>query len=324
MLAPTIRAFATALCVAGVSVASTAQAQEWPARPIRLIVPFPAGGGTDNVARTIANGIAEGLGQPIVVENRGGAGGTLGADVVAKAPPDGYTIGIATSSTHPAAVVLQKDVPYDPVKSFAPVTLIGTTPYILVASPEFPAKTLRDFIAHVKANPGKTSYASVGVTTLGYLLTEQFKLMAGIDMLHVPYRGASQAYPDVISNRVSAFLDNPTGSAGLVKDGRLRAFAVTQKSAVLPDVPTFADGGVAGFEAVFWYGYVAPANTPRAIVERIQREVAKFVASPAGKADLAGKDIHPVASTPDEFAKTIAADVATFRQLADKVGVKPE
>lgn len=318
------RALATAICVAGVSLAAASQAQEWPTKPIRLIVPFPAGGGTDTVARTIANGIAEGLGQPIVVENRGGAGGMLGSDVVAKAAPDGYTIGIATSSTHPAAVVLQKEVPYDPIKGFAPITQIGTTPYILVASPEFPAKTLAEFTAYVKANPGKVSYASVGTTTLGYLLTEQFKLMAGIDMLHVAYRGAAQAYPDVIANRVSAFLDNPTGSAGLVKDGRLRAFAVTQKSSVLPDVPTFADGGVAGFDAVFWYGYVAPANTPRPIVERIQREVAKFVASPAGKADLASKDIFPVASTPDAFARTIAADVASFRTLADKIGLKAE
>ena len=323
MLASTIRASA-AFCIAAGLLAAPAQAQDWPTKPIRLIVPFPAGGGTDNVARTIANGITEALGQPIVVENRGGAGGTLGADVVAKAAPDGYTIGIATSSTHPAAVVLQKDVPYDPVRNFAPITLIGTTPYILVASPEFPAKTLREFVAHVKANPGKVSYASVGVTTLGYLLTEQFKQIAGIDMLHVPYRGASQAYPDVISNRVSAFLDNPTGSAGLVKDGRLRAFAVTQKSAVLPEVPSFADAGVAGFDAVFWYGYVAPANTPLAIVERIQREVAKFVSSPAGKADLASKDINGIASTPDDFARTIAADVANFRALAEKAGVKPE
>jgi tripartite-type tricarboxylate transporter receptor subunit TctC len=323
-MAALTRVLAAAICVAGVAFAGASDAQEWPTKPIRLIVPFPAGGGTDTVARTIANGITEGLGQPIVVENRGGAGGMLGSDIVAKAAPDGYTIGIATSSTHPAAVVLQKEVPYDPVKGFAPITLIGTTPYILVASPEFPAKTLSEFIAQVKANPGKISYASVGVTTLGYLLTEQFKLMAGIDMLHVAYRGASQAYPDVIANRVSAFLDNPTGSAGLVKDGRLRAYAVTEKSAALPDVPTFADGGVPGFDAVFWYGYVAPPNTPRPIVERIQREVAKFVTSPTGQADLASKDIRPVASTPDAFAQTIASDVATFRDLANKIGLKPE
>jgi tripartite-type tricarboxylate transporter receptor subunit TctC len=323
MRSATVRALA-ALCIFGILPAAPALAQSWPTKPIRLIVPFPAGGGTDVVARTIANGITEGLGQAIVVENRGGAGGTLGADIVAKAAPDGYTIGIATSSTHPAAVVLQKDVPYDPVKSFAPITLIGTTPYILVASPEFPAKTLAEFVAHAKANPGKINFASVGATTLGYLLTEQFKLLAGIDMLHVPYRGAAQAYPDVMANRVSVFLDNPTGSAGLVKDGRLRGYAVTQKSAVLPEVPTFAEAGVPGFDAVFWYGYVAPAGTPPAIIERIQREVSKFVNSPHGKADLASKDISPVASTPDAFAKTIATDVTNFKTLADKVGVKPE
>jgi tripartite-type tricarboxylate transporter receptor subunit TctC len=317
-----MRVLTAVVCVAGGT--GMAAAQEWPVKPIRLVVPFPAGGGTDTVARVVANGITEGLGQPIVVENRGGAGGMLGSDVVAKAAPDGYTIGIATSSTHPAAVVLQKEVPYDPAKAFAPITLIGTTPYILVSSPEFPAKTLAEFTAYVKANPGKVSYASVGTTTLGYLLTEQFKIMADIDMLHVAYRGAAQAYPDVMANRVSAFLDNPTGSAGLVKDGRLRAYAVTQKSGALPDVPTFADGGVKGFDAVFWYGYVAPANTPRSIVERIQREVAKYVNSPAGRAELLSKDINPVASTPDAFANTIASDMSTFRDLANKIGLKPE
>jgi tripartite-type tricarboxylate transporter receptor subunit TctC len=301
-----------------------AQAQDWPVRPVKLIVPFPPGGGTDLVARTVANHLQQALGQPIVVDNRSGAGGTIGSDVVSKATPDGYTIGIATSSTLPAAVILQKGVPYDPVDGFAQITKIGTTPYILVSGNDVPARTLSEFVAYVKANPGKVSYASVGVTTLGYLLTEQFKIVAGINMLHVPYRGAAQAYPDVVANRVNAFLDNPTGSAGLVKGGQLRAYAATARSAVLPEVPTFAEAGVSGFDTVFWYGLVAPPNTPRPIIDRIQREVARYVQSAEGRAELLAKDVTPVGDTPEAFKAAIAADIAAWRALADRLGIKPE
>ncbi|WP_374441687.1 Bug family tripartite tricarboxylate transporter substrate binding protein [Stella sp.] len=306
------------------AVAAPAAADTWPAKPIRLVVPFPAGGGTDVVARIVANGIAPGLGQTVVVENRGGAGGTVGADVVAKAAPDGYTIGIATSSTHPAAVVLRKNVPYDPATGFAPVGMIGTTPYILVSGLEVPARSLTEFVAWTKANPGKVNYASVGVSTLGYLLSEQLKILTGMDMTHVAYRGASQAYPDLISNSVQAFLDNPTGSAGLVRDGKLRAYAVTAKSTALPQVPTFAEAGVAGFDTTFWYGYVAPAGTPPAIVERLSKAVREFVLSPAGRAELEAKDVTPVGSTPAEFAATIRSDLARWKGLADRLGIQPE
>jgi tripartite-type tricarboxylate transporter receptor subunit TctC len=311
--------FSLAMCAA-----LPARAQDWPTRPVKMIVPFPPGGGTDLVARTVANHLQKALGQPIVIDNRSGAGGTIGSDVVSKAPPDGYTIGIATSSTLPAAVILQKGVPYDPVDGFAQITKIGTTPYILVSGNDVPARTLGEFVAYVKANPGKVSYVSVGVTTLGYLLTEQFKIVAGINMLHVPYRGAAQAYPDVVANRVNAFLDNPTGSAGLVKGGQLRAYAATARSAVLPDVPTFAEAGVSGFDTVFWYGLVAPPNTPRPIIDRIQREVARYVHSPEGRAELLAKDVTPVGDTPEAFKAAIAADITAWRALTDRLGIKPE
>ncbi|BBK40409.1 ABC transporter substrate-binding protein [Allostella vacuolata] len=301
-----------------------AAADTYPSKPIRLIVPFPAGGGTDVVARVVANGIGPALGQSVVVENRGGAGGTVGADVVAKAAPDGYTIGIATSSTHPAAVVLRKNVPYDPVAGFAPIGMIGTTPYILVSGLKVPAKSLAEFIAHTKANPGRVNYASVGVSTLGYLLSEQLKILTGMDLTHVAYRGASQAYPDVISDNVSAFLDNPTGSAGLVRDGQLRAYAVTARSSVLPDVPTFAEAGVPGFDTTFWYGYVAPAGTPQPILDRLAGAMRDFVLSPKGRAELEAKDVTPVGSTPAQFAATIQADRARWKALADRLGIQPE
>lgn len=311
---------AAALGLAGLPAA----ADDYPSKPIRLIVPFPPGGGTDVVARVVANGISGPLGQPVVVENRGGAGGTVGTDAVAKAAADGYTIGIATSSTHPAAVVLQKNVPYDPIAGFAPISKIGTTPYILVASRTVPADDLKAFIAYTKANAGKVNYASVGVTTLGYLLSEQLKILTGMDLTHVPYRGASQAYPDVIGGVVQAFLDNPTGSAGLVGDGQLRAYAVTARSKVLPQVPTFAQAGVAGFDTVFWYGLVAPAGTPRPIVERLAREVRAFVTSDKGRAELEAKDVTPVGDAPDAFAATIAADLVRWKTLADRLGIKAE
>ncbi|BBK29649.1 tripartite-type tricarboxylate transporter receptor subunit TctC [Stella humosa] len=318
-----MRAVALTL-LAVVAALPAAAADPFPTKPIRLVVPFPAGGGTDVVARVVANGMAPALGQSVVVENRGGAGGTVGADAVAKAAPDGYTIGIATSSTHPAAVVLRKNVPYDPATGFQPIGLIGTTPYILVSGLQVPAKSLTEFIAYTKANAGRVNYASVGVSTLGYLLSEQLKIITGMDLTHVAYRGASQAYPDVISNNVSAFLDNPTGSAGLVRDGQLRAYAVTAKSSVLPDVPTFAEAGVPGFDTTFWYGFVAPAGTPQPIVDRLAKAMRDFVLSPQGRAELEAKDVTPVGSTPAAFGKTITDDLAQWKALAEKLGIQPE
>jgi tripartite-type tricarboxylate transporter receptor subunit TctC len=316
-------ALAAAALAAPAAAPAIAQAP-WPTRPIRLVVPFPPGGGTDFVARAVGQRLSEALGQPVVVENRPGAGGMIGADAVARATPDGYTIGIATSSTHPAALVLQANVPYDPVRSFAPITQIGVTPYVLIGGPAARATTLAEFVAFAKANPGQVNYASVGVSTLGYLLTRQFESLAGITMTHVPYRGSAQVYPDLLNGTVAVLLDNPSGSAGLIRDGRLRAFAVTRKTAVLPDVPTFGEAGVQGFEGVFWYGYVAPAATPAPIVARIQAEVAKVLASPAGRDELLARDVTPIGSTPEEFAAAIQSDVAWMRALAEKLDIRPQ
>jgi tripartite-type tricarboxylate transporter receptor subunit TctC len=317
-------ALLVALAALGAALPAAAQ-PAWPDRPVRVIVPFPPGGGTDVVARTVTNRLSAALGQPFVIENRPGAGGTIGADAVAKAAPDGYTLGIATSSTHPAAVALLRNVPYDPVTSFAAVTLVGSTPYILVGGPAARGATLDEFLAHVRANPGQVNYASVGTTTLGYLLTRQLELLTNTRMTHVPYRGSSQVYPDLINGTVAVLLDNPTGSAALVREGRLRAYAVTRRSAVLPDVPTFDSLGVRGFDAAFWYGLVAPAGTPAPIVARVQAEVARhFTGTADGRAELTGKDVTPEASTPDAFARTIAEDTARWRALAERLGIQPE
>ncbi|MBX9699886.1 MAG: tripartite tricarboxylate transporter substrate binding protein [Acetobacteraceae bacterium] len=304
-------------------LALPAAAQDWPLRPVRLIVPFPPGGGTDVVSRIVAQQLGQAINQPVVVENRGGAGGAIGSDAVAKAAPDGYTIGTATSSTHPAAVVLRRDVPYDPVRDFAPITMIGVTPYVLVGGPAARGATLREFLDDARSRPGQVTYASVGTSTLGYLLTRQLESLTGTRMTHVPYRGSAAVYPDLLNGTVAVLLDNPTGSAGLVRDGRLRAFAITRRSPLLPEVPSFADAGVPGFEAVFWYGLVAPAGTPPAVVQRIQSVLARHFLGP-GRAELAAKDVEPVMDAPADFARRIAADVTAFRATAERLGLQPE
>lgn len=311
-----------------VLAASTALAQAWPSRALRIVVPFPPGGGTDLVARSVAARLGEALGQPVVAENRPGAGGTIGADAVAKAVPDGYTIGIATSSTHPASVALQKGVPYDPLKSFAPITMVARTSYVLVASPALPAANLAELIAYAKANPGKLNFANVGASTLGYLLSLQLKALTGTQMLDVSYKGSSQIYPDLMSNQVSVFLDNPGASTPLVNSGRLKAYGVTTPTPSMPGVPLFAEAGASvglgSFDSSFWYGLVAPAGTPRAIVERIQAETRKFVQSVEGRKEFATRSLEPVGDTPEQFTATIRKDVERFTALVKQLDIQPK
>ena len=308
--------------------ALAANAQTWPSHALKLVVPFPPGGGTDLTARSVASRLADALGQPVVVENRGGAGGTIGSDVVAKAAPDGYTIGIATSSTHPGALVLQKSVPYDPLKSFAPITLIGSTSYVLLANASLPAGSLVELVAYAKANPGKLNIANVGTSTIGYLLTLQFKALTGTNMVDVSYKGASQAYPDLIGNQVSLFLDNPGASTPLVASGRIKAYAVTIPTQSMPSLPLFSDAGATvglrNFDSTFWYGLVAPAGTPKAIVDRIQLETAKYVQSPEGRKEFAGRSLEPVGSTPEQFAAAMQRDIERFGALAKQLGIQPQ
>jgi tripartite-type tricarboxylate transporter receptor subunit TctC len=312
------------LALLALSAACLAHAQAWPSRPLKMVVPFPAGGGTDLVGRAISAKIADALGQPVVVENRPGAGGTIGADAVAKSAPDGYTFGIATSSTHPASIVLQKNVPYDPLKSFEPVTMVAVTSYVLVGNPALPAKDLRELVTYAKANPGKLNFANVGRSTLGYLLSLHWKALTGTEMLDVTYKGSSQIYPDLMNGQVSVFLDNPGASTALVNSGKLRAWGVTRATPSMPGVPLFADAGLPGFDAPFWYGIVAPAGTPRAAVERVQAEAAKYLQSAAGQADFQKFSLEPIGDTPDRFAATMRADIERFRALALQLKLTPQ
>ncbi len=300
------------------------RADTWPSRPIRCIVALPPGGGTDSTGRIAMQYLSEALGQPVVVENKPGAGGTIGSDIVAKAAPDGYTLGIATSSSHAAAPVFRKDLPYDPVTSFTAVTMIGTTSYILIGGPSAVAKDLPSLIAKIKAEPGKTACASLGPSTLGYLLTKQLELIAGLKMLDAPYKGAAAVYPDLMNGTVAVMLDNPSGSAGLVREGRLTGFAVTRPSAAVPNVPTFDSLGVKNFSDVFWYGVVAPPGLPPEIAHRIQQILGKALLSEPGLGKLRAIDVEPVVSTPQEFSATMARETRQWKELADRLGIKPE
>jgi len=317
-----------ALALSLAAFAGALHAQAWPSHPVKLIVPFPPGGGTDLTARSVAARLADAIGQPVVVENRGGAGGTIGADAVAKSAPDGYTIGIATSSTHPGALVLQKNVPYDPLKSFAPITMIGSTSYVLLANPTVPANSVAELIAYARANPGKLNVANVGTSTIGYLITLQLKALTGTNMVDIGYKGASQAYPDLMGNQVSLFLDNPGASTPLVTSGKLKAYAVTTPTPSLPTVPLFTNAGASvglgNFDPSFWYGLVAPAGTPRAVVERIQVETARFVQSPEGRREFAARSLEPVGSTPEQFAAAIQKDIERYGALARQLGIQPQ
>jgi tripartite-type tricarboxylate transporter receptor subunit TctC len=309
---------------AALAAPAIARADTWPSRPIRCIVALPPGGGTDSTGRLAMQQLSEALGVAVVIENKPGAGGTIGSDIVAKAAPDGYTLGIATSSSHAAAPVFRKDLPYDPVTSFTAVTQLGTTAYILIGGPSAGAKDLPSLLARIKAQPGTVPCASLGPSTLGYLLTKQFELITGIKTVDTPYKGAAQVYPDLMNGTVAVMLDNPSGSAGLVREGRLTGFAVTRPSAAVPNVPTFDSQGVKGFEDVFWYGVVAPAGLAPEIAQRIQKILAQgFLADP-GRAKMRALDVEPVMSTPQEFARIMASDTERWKALAARLGLKPE
>ena len=288
-------ALAAGVSLAAVSTLTAAQA--WPAKPIKYVVPFAAGGTTDILARTISEKLSVALGQPVVVENKPGAGGGLGAAEVAKAAPDGYTIMGGTISTHAINATLYKSLPYDPVKDFAAITLIARVPNMLVINNDIPAKDVAELIALMKANPGKWSFASSGNGTSQHLSGELFKGMAGVDMQHIPYKGSPPALTDVMGGQVNMTFDNITTAWPLAKGGKLRALAVTtaKRSPVSPEVPTLAESGLPGYEIGSWQGVFAPAGTPPDIVKRLNTEIVKIINSPDVQKKLLELGAEPVA-----------------------------
>lgn len=309
-------------CVAAAVSLSTAGAAfaqaNYPNRPIRLIVPFAAGGSTDLSARLIAEYAGRELGQSIVVENKGGAGGSLGMGEVARATPDGYTIGMATVSTHGSNPAVYPKLSYDPIKDFAPVSNVVAIPSVFAVHPSVPAKTMKEFIALAKANPGKYSFASPGTGSLGHVNIENFMMLAGIDLLHVPYKGAGLALNDAVAGQVNAITDNLSSTLPHVKGGRLRALAVlgAKRSAQLPDVPTYAELGFQDMGEGGWFGIVAPANTPAAVVTKLNQAIHKAMQNPEFKRKVEESGGTLVPTTPDEFKAQIQQAMARYARVA--------
>ena len=306
------------------ALSTSAFAQTWPAKPIKWIVPFAPGGTTDILARTIGEKLTVALGQPVIIENKPGAGGGVGAEFTAKAPPDGYTIMGGTISTHAINASLYKSLPYDPVKDFVPITLIARVPNMLVVNPDIPAKNVTELITLLRANPGKYSFASSGNGTSQHLSGELFKSMAGVDMQHIPYKGSPPALQDVVGGQVAMTFDNITTAWPLAKGGKLRALAVTtaKRSAVAPEVPTLSESGLAGYEVGSWQGVFAPASTPPAIVKRLNVEIVKIINMPDVKEKLIGLGAEPVGNTSEEFGALVKTEVVKWAEVVKKSGAK--
>ena len=304
--------------------APLAGAQAWPTKPIKWVVPFAPGGTTDILARTVGEKLALAVGQPVIIENKPGAGGGVGAEFVAKAAPDGYTIMGGTISTHAINASLYKNLPYDPVKDFAPIVLLARVPNMLVVNPDVPAKNVAELIVLLKANPGKYTFASSGNGTSQHLSGELFKSMSGTDMQHIPYKGSPPALQDVMGGQVTMTFDNITTAWTLAKSGKLRALAVTtaSRSAIAPDVPTLAESGLPGFEVGSWQGVFAPAGTPPEIVKRLNAEIVRILALPDVKEKLAGLGAELVGNTPEEFAALVKVEVVKWADVVRKSGAR--
>lgn len=299
-----------------------AAADAFPSRTVTLVVPFAAGGSTDLIARIIAEKMTQDLGQTVIVENKAGAGGNIGADAVAKADPDGYTILMGTIATHALNPAVMKQMPYDPVKDFAPVSLLVLVPNVLEVNPELPVKSVQELIALLKSKPGEYSYASSGIGTPLHLSGELFKSLAGVDMIHVPYRGAGPALNDVVANQVPIMFDNLPSSTQFLKAGTLRPLAVTTKtrSASFPDLPTMEEAGVPGYETYTWNAIFAPAGTPQPVIDRLNAAAVKAVKDPATQPRLAELSATVVGSTPDELAKHVTAELAKWAPIVEASG----
>jgi tripartite-type tricarboxylate transporter receptor subunit TctC len=297
-------------------------ADAYPNRPIRLLVGVPPGGANDLVARVVAQQLGEQLGQSIVVENRGGAGGNIAADYVAKSPPDGYTLFLSVIGTMAINPSLYPSLPFDSMRDFATISQLTSMPNVMLVHPSIPAKTVKEFIAYAKEHPGKINFASGGSGTATHLAAELFKTMAGIDMVHVPYKGNGPATIDLLSGRVAVMFDQIATALPNVRDGRLRALGVStaSRSPAAPDLPTIAESGLPGYDVTTWHGLVAPAGTPRPIIERLHDEVVKALASPAVRDKFAAAGIVPVSSTPEEFAAFTQAEINRWRGVVKASG----
>jgi len=311
------------LVAAGLSPLAHAQAA-YPSKPVRIIVPSTPAGVLDNVTRALALRLADQLGQPIVIENKGGAGGNIGAEAAARSPADGYTLFIGFNATHGANLALFGKLGYDPVKDFAPISLLASVTNIISVHPSVPVNSLAGLVAMAKAKPGQLSYASSGNGTSTHLAAELFKALAGVDITHIPYKGSAPAVADTIAGHVPMIVDSVASSTAHVKAGKLKALATTgpKRLAVLPELPTVAESGYPGFASVAWVGLLAPAGTPKAIVEQLNAQVLKVMALPETRERMAAFGVEITTSTPDEFAAHIRSEMAKLGKVIRDANIK--
>jgi tripartite-type tricarboxylate transporter receptor subunit TctC len=312
-----------AICVPSLTLAQ-APTSAFPNKPIRFVVPYPAGGPLDVIARLLGQKVAESTKQPVVVDNKPGAGGNIGADIVAKSPADGYTLVMGAVATHAINPTLYASIPYDPVKDFAPITQVASTPNVLVVNPSVPASNVREFIAYAKANPGKLNFGSGSTGSAGHLAGELFKAQAGVQMTHVPYKGAAPAMQDLVGGQIQLMFDNLASSLAQVKAGRVKALAVTtaKRTALAPDLPTIAESGLPDFDISTWFGVFAPAGTPKETLDRLHAEFTKALAAPDVREKMLALGAEPVGNRPEEFAAYIRAERDKYARVIKASGAK--
>lgn len=318
----------TLLALAALAAAPLpAAAQAWPAKPVRLVIPFPAGGATDILGRLLAQKLGAALGQQVVIDNKPGAGGTIGSDLVAKAPADGHTLLLATSSTHSIGPALNPKMPYDAFRDFAPIAHAANAPSVLVVGAGFPKGNALDLIKTLKANPGKYNFGSSGIGTYPHLSAEMFKWRAGgLYVVHIPYRGTGLVVTDLIAGQITFLMDSIVSAQTHIKDGRVRALAVTgaQRSSALPDVPTFTELGVPGLAFSNWFGFFAPAGTPGEVVQRLNRELNSIMRAPEVVERLRQLGADAATGTPEAFAKVIRDEHDSWKAVIQRAGIKAE
>ena len=318
--------WSTITAIALIVAAGSVVAQDYPVRPIRLIVPSAPGGSVDMLARTIGSRLNERWKQQVVVDNRAGAGGVIAADLTAKAPPDGYTLIIGTVASMAANVSLSRNLPYNPVRDFAPVTVVATQSFVLLVNPSLSAKSVKELIALARSKPGHLTFASAGNGTGGHLSEELFKLLTGVDLLHIPYKGSAPAQLDVISGQVSGIFLSINSSLPAVRSGKLRALAVTGagRSAVLPELPTMQEAGIQDYESETWYGILAPAATSRQVVTKLNGEIVAILKQPDVKERLLADGAEPVGNSPEEFGAFMKSEIAKWSKVVKAAGIRPE
>ncbi len=319
-----LRLFRLLLAVVFVSQLSIVSAQAWPTKPVKIVLGFPPGGATDILSRDFAAKLGEELKQQVIIENKPGAGGTIGADLVAKAASDGYTLTIGTSSNHAIAVSLYKKLPYDPIKDFAPITMLAVSQNVVVINPALPANNIKELVAYAKANPGKLNFGSSGNGTISHLTGEMFNTLNGTQITHIPYKGSAFVFPDLLSGQISVMYDSTISIGSLIKSGKVKALAVTgaTRSKLMPELPTVAESGYRDFESTNWFGFFAPVATPKDILLKLNAAAVKVLAAPDLQVRFALQGAEVVANNPDEAMAMVKADIVKWAEVAKKSGAK--